>query len=233
MGDNNGAGTGPVMGLGDIAPASADPMERYFNIIRGQVSLPRRGWIVRPQWSPPNVPGMEAFQEIFEKHELPRKWQLLEDFYILLQRGRFMVKSPNWVEPPITAEMADIATSVAVAVGATDTDILSYTVPDRCVAAFRGLGHQLSVAAEWDNVIWNIKVNTRPVRSYFDFRQQRGMFVSPTSFPRPITLKGKDVISFTARTSGAAVNAHARLIGYVIPAETVTQDGSYKDWMSR
>ena len=233
MVENNGAGTGPVMGLGDIAPASADPMERYFNIIRGQVSLPRRGWIVRPQWSPPNVPGMEAFQEIFEKHELPRKWQLLEDFYILLQRGRFMVKSPNWVEPPITAEMNDVANSTAVAVGATDTTIITYTVPDRCVAAFRSFGHQLTVAAEWDNVIWSIKVNSRPVRTYHDFRQQRGMYPAPTPFPKPITLKGKDVIAVTARTSGAAVNAYARMPGFVIPAETVTQDGSYKDWNSR
>lgn len=226
-------GTSALAGLGDIAPVSVDPMERYFRIIRGQVSLPRRGWIVQPEWKPTPIPGMEAIQKLLEEHSIPRNWQLLEDFFVLLQRGRIMVKSPNWVEPPITAEMADIATSTAVAVGATDTDILSYTIPDRCIAAFRGLGHQLSVAAEWDNVIWNIKVNNRPIRTYFDFRQQRGMFVAPTSFPRPITLKGKDVITFTARTGGAAVNAHARLIGYVIPAETVTQDGSYKDWMSR
>ncbi len=231
MGENNG--NSPLAGLGDIPAGAMEPMERLYQITRGQVNLPRRGWIVQPRWTPPSVPGMEAFQKIFEEHELPRKWQMLEDFFTLLMRGRFSVKSPNWVEPPITAEMADIATSTAVAVAAGDTDILSYEVPDRCVAAFRGLGHQLSVAAEWDNVIWNIKVNKRPIRTYFDFRQQRGMFVSPTTFPRPITLKGKDVITFTARTAGAAVNAHARLIGYVIPAETVTQDGSYKDWMSR
>lgn len=229
----NGMGAGPLAGLGDIAPESVDPTERLFRITRGQTSLPRRGWIVPPTWTPPQVPGMEAFQKIFEEHEIPRKWQMLQDFFTLLQRGRFMVKSPNWVEPPITAEMEDLANSVAVVVGATNTDIISYTVPDRCVAAFRSFGHMLTVAAEWDNVIWNITVNRRPIRTYQDFRQQHGMYPAPTPFPKPITLKGKDTIAVTARTSGAAVSAFARLPGFVIPAETVTQDGSYKDWNSR
>ena len=35
-------------------------------------------------------------------------------------------------------------------------------------------------------------------------------------------------------TGGAtAVSALARMQGFVIPVETVTQDGSYKDWNSR
>lgn len=233
MSEHNGHSVPPLAGLGDIAPRSVDLTERYFDIARGQIQLKRRGWIVQPEWTPPAIPGIEGIQRLLEEHSLPRQWQMFQDLFVMLQRGRYLIKSPNWIEPPITAEMEDLATSTAVAVGATDTDILSYTVPDRCIAAFRGLGHQLSVAAEWDNVIWNIKVNNRPIRTYFDFRQQRGMFVSPTTFPKPITLKGRDAITFTARTSGAAVNAHARLIGYVIPAETVTQDGSYKDWNSR
>lgn len=229
----NGLGTDKLGGLGDIAPASVDPMERYFRIVRGQVQLPRRGWIVNPQWTPPVVQGMEPFQKIYEEHELPRRWQMAEDFFILLQRGRFMTKAPNWIEPPITAEMEDLANSVQVLVGATDTDIVTYTVPDRVVASFLAFGHGLTVAAEWDNVIWNIFVNNRAVRTYFDFRQQRGTTVSPTPFPKPITLRGRDVIRVTARTAGAAVSAYARLPGYVIAAETVTQDGSYRDWNSR
>jgi len=233
MSNLNGIGTGPLNGLGDIAPPSVDPMERYFRIIRGQVQLPKRGWIVSPQWAPPQVPGMEAFQKVFENHELPRRWQMLEDLFILLQRGRFMVKSPNWLEPPITAEMTDIVSETAVAVGAADTTIVTYTVPDRCVTSFLSFGHALSVVAEWGNVIWTIIVNNRPIRTYHDFRLQRGIIAAPTPFPKPITLKGRDVLTVVARTAGAATNAYARISGYTIAAETVTQDGSYKDWNSR
>lgn len=229
----NGLGSGGLSGLGDITPASVDPMERYFRIIRGQVQLPRRGWIVTPQWKAPTVPGMESFQKVFEEHELPRRWQMIEDFFLLLQRGRFSVKSPNWVEPPITAEMTDIVSEDPVTVGATDTEIIRYVVPDRCVTAFQGFGQQLTVALEWGTVVWNIFVNNRPVRTYQDFKQQRGMIACPTPFPKPLLLKGRDVLTVTARTDGDAVDALARLAGYTIAAETITQDGSYKDWNSR
>ncbi len=230
----NGLGTGgAASGLGDIAPASVDPMERYFRIIRGQVQLPRRGWIVTPKWTPEVVPGMESFQKIFEEHELPRKWQMLEDFFILLQRGRFMTKAPNWIEPPITAEMEDLVNEAGVDVLSTDTDVITYTVPDRCVAVFKSFGHMLTVGSTWGTVVWNIFVNEAPVRTYMDFTQQRGTVPAPTAFPKPITLKGRDVIKVTARTPGTAVKAFARLAGFVIAAETITQDGSYRDWNSR
>lgn len=232
MGKLNGVGSGPLKGLGDIAPPDVDPMDRYFRIIRGQVMLPRRGWIVNPQWAPPSVPGMEKFQEIFETHELPRRWQMAEDFFTLLQRGRFLVKNPNWIEAPITAEMCDVVSEDPVAVGTSSTVIISYTVPDRCVASFKAFGHMLDDSTEWGNVIWNILINKKPVRTYQNFKQQRGNVAMPTSFPKPITLKGRDLIEVTAQNADA-VNATARLQGFVIAAETVTQDGSYKDWNSR
>ena len=165
----NGLGTGGPPGLGDIMPPSVDPMERYFRIIRGQVSLPRRGWIVNPEWTPPRIDGMEVIQKFFEEHQTPRGWQMLEDFYVLLQRGRFFVKSPNWIEPPITAEMQDLVNETAVALGATNTTVITYTVPDRCIASFKSFGHVLDVSSEWGTVLWTILVNQRPVRTYFDF----------------------------------------------------------------
>jgi len=228
----NGVGSGPLKGLGDITPPNIDPMDRYFQILRGQVMLPRRGWIVQPKWTPPQVQGMELFQKIFEEHELPRKWQMLEDFFTLLQRGRFMVKRPNWIEPPITAEMEDLVSETPVAVGTSATVIISYTVPDRCVCSFLSFGHMLDDSTEWGNVTWNILVNKKPIRTYQNFKQQRGNVAMPTSFPKPITLKGRDLIEVTA-SNADAVNAIARLQGFVIAAETVTQDGSYKAWNSR
>jgi hypothetical protein len=229
----NGMGTGPLSGLGDIPASSVNPMERYFQIIRGQVQLPRRGWIVDPQWKPPSIPGMETMQQWFEEHSIPRQWQMMEDLFVLLQRGRFMVKNPNWIEAPITAEMADIVNETAVVVGATDTVIATYTVPDRCVASFKAFGHDLTVGAQWGTVLWTLRVNQRPVRTYQEFTWQRGSVAVPTPFPKPVTLKGRDTIEVVAKTAGAAVSAIARLSGFVIAAETVTQDGSYKDWNSR
>ena len=233
MSEHNGNGRPPLAGLGDIAPRSVDPTERLFDITRGQVMLKRRGWIVQPEWTPPEIPGIEAIQRLLEEHSLPRQWQMFQDLFVMLQRGRYLVKSPNWLEPPITAEMEDLVSETAVAVGATDTTIVTYTVPDRCVTSFRAFGHMLSVSSEWGTVVWNILVNQRPVRTYMNFQQQRGIVAAPTPFPKPITLKGKDVITVTARTAGAATNATARLSGYTIAAGTVTQDGSYKDWNSR
>lgn len=234
MGRNmNGVGTDQAKGLGDIAPRSVDPMERYFNIIRGQVQLPKRGWIVTPKWEPPAIPGMDPVQRFFEEHAVPRQWQMLEDLFVLLQRGRFLVKSPNWIEPPITAEMCDLVSETAVVVGATDTDIVEYTVPDRCVCSLKAFGHNLTVNNEWGTVSWTISINKRPVKTYQEFKQQRGSIISPTPFPKPIILKGRDVFKVTAKTAGGAVSALARVSGFTIAAETVTQDGSYKDWNSR
>jgi hypothetical protein len=223
-----------VGNLGDImVGAGGDPMDRYFQIICGQVELPRRRWIVRPEWVPPVIPGAEALQRLIEEHQIPRNWQLFEDLFVLMQRGEFRVKSPNWIEPPITSEMLDLVNEVAIAVGATNTNILTYTVPDRHIVSLKSFGHALTVALEWDNVIWNVFINNNLVRTYAEFRMQRGTISSPTPLPRPITLKGRDVFRVTARTAGAAVSASARLPGYIIAPRTITQDGSYKDWNSR
>ena len=56
MSEHNGNGRPPLAGLGDIAPRSVDPTERYFDITRGQIQLKRRGWIVQPEWTPPAIP---------------------------------------------------------------------------------------------------------------------------------------------------------------------------------
>jgi hypothetical protein len=228
----NGVGTGGPAGLGDIAPASVDPMERYWRIIRGQVQLKRRGWIVTPDWVPPQITGAELQQSLLENHTIPRQWQMLEDLFILLQRGRFMVKKPNWIEPPITAEMEDLVTETPIAVQTTDTEIIRYIVPDRCVVSFGRFGNMIDDSSLYGTVVWNIHVNKRPVRTYQDFLQQRGSIMQPTRMPKPLTVKGRDVVQVLAK-SASAVNAAARLSGFLIAAETITQDGSYKDWNSK
>ena len=234
MTEHNGHGVPPLAGLGDIAPRSVDPTERYFDITRGQIQLKRRGWIVQPEWTPPAIPGIEAIQRLLEEHSLPRQWQMFQDLFVMLQRGRYLIKGPNWIEPPITAEMQDLVSEDPVALAnGTATTVLTYTVPDRCVAAFQTFGHLLTTLSEWGSVTWSILVNQRPVRTYQNFKQQRGTVAAPTRFPKPITLKGKDVLILQATGTAVAASAIARMQGYVIPVETVTQDGSYKDWNSR
>jgi len=91
--------------LGDIQPKSIDQLETYFDMNRQGVVLPRRKWIVAPTWAPPAIPGVEALQTMLEKHALPRSWQLLMDFWQKAQCGTYFVKSPDWLEPPLLADI--------------------------------------------------------------------------------------------------------------------------------
>jgi hypothetical protein len=227
--------------LGDIQWKDRDPLETYFDILRMGARLPRRAWIVKPEWRPCNVavpPGsgadiaqkmVVALQEMLECHVLPRQWQMLMDLWIKLQCGTYFVKRPNWIEPPITARGIDARTEAAVALGLADTTILTFTVPDRFVGTLLGFGHDLTDAALWGTPFWNIRINNEPAINYQNFQQQIGTFVNPTLFPNPIRLKHQDVVTVTGR-SAVAASAFARLIGFMFPVRTITQDGSFGEY---
>jgi hypothetical protein len=218
-------------GLGDLHPKFTDPLETYFDVIRQGVALPRRRWIVKPEWEPRAIPGAETIQKIIDDHVVPRFWQLLEDIWIKFQCGTYFIKNPNWIEPPITARCMDVRTETSVALGATDTTILEFIVPDRFVGSLLGFGHALENPAQFGSVVWNIKVNGEPIACYQDFRQQIGDFVRPTLFPNPHRLKHQDKLQVTGRFAGpGAANAFARLYGFIFPAKIVTQDGSFTDY---
>ena len=91
----------------------------------------------------------------------------------------------------------------------------------------------LDVSAQWGTVTWTIRVKSKPVRTYHNFRQQRGSFIDPTPMAKPLTLKGKDLLEVVATGGAVAVNAFARMPGWVIPATSVTQDGTAIDWNVR
>lgn len=183
-------------------------------INRASAHLSRHPWIVRPESAPKDV------------------WRLLVGLAVILGRQMYFTKGPNWKEPPITAIPNDLRNDTAVLVGATDTTIVTYTIPDKYVGSFLSFGHGLTVAAEWGNVIWNIFRNGEPVVGYRDFTRQIGTFVSPTAFVVPMRVKHGDVITVTARTAGAAVSAYVRMPGFLFPAKELTQDGSYDDYMT-
>ena len=113
----------------------------------------------------------------------------------------------------------------------TDVQVVTFTVPDRVVGTLLGFGHNLDVATEWDNVDWSIRINRKPVPAYDTFRQQIGNFVNPTLFPAPIKVKHRDVVEVIADQTGVpAVNAFARLIGFMYPVKKITGDGSYEEY---
>lgn len=228
MADGNGK-----PGLGDIQRKDVDLLETYFDIMSQGVNLPRRKWIVKPEWTPPDVPGLNGIQKFFEAHAIPRLWQLLADFFVKAQEGLYFVKNPNWIEPPITARPLDLRNETAVVVGAANTNIVTFTMPDRYIGSCLAFGHGLTVPAEFGTVIWNIFVNNRPVETYAEFRQQIGTYVDPTPFPSPIKLKGRDIVRVTARTAGGATSAFVRMPSFIFPAKRVTQDGSYKDYRTQ
>jgi len=220
--------------LGDIQPKSIDQLETYFDMNRQGVVLPRRKWIVAPTWAPPAIPGVEALQTMLEKHALPRSWQLLMDFWQKAQCGTYFVKSPDWLEPPLLARRVPLRTEAAgVSItGTTATQVLSYTVPDRCVATFRAFGHGICQYEAWNRVLWTFLVNERPVEGYVQFRQQIGLFHQPTPLPAPVPLKHGDVFQVTAQLSAAGLSAEVFAYAdiYTFTAKDISQSGTWTQY---
>jgi hypothetical protein len=219
-----------MRGLGDVL----DPSLR--RTIQQGIRLGRSRWIVRPEWIPTAIPELQPQQKFFEDHALPRLWQLLADYQALLQKGTFRIQKPGWIEPPFGCEPEDLTPAsdglIALANG-TPVTIISYQVPDRHVASFPRFGHMLDVAAQWGTVTWTIQVNEKPIRTYQNFKQQRGTVVDPTPMAKPIVLGPKAVLKVTAIGGATPVNAFARLPGWVIPVSSLTQDGTAIDWNVR
>jgi len=231
MEELNGLGHLP----GTPATKDQDPIETYYNLFRQVPEPSRRKWIVSPDWQPCPIPGMEKFQEWFECHVLPRQWQILVDMWTKFQCGTYFVKRPNWIEPPITATNLDkrnetFVTIPATASGDPTTQILHFVIPDRYVASMLKFGHELSDPAQFGTVRWQIRINNRPVENYADFRQQIGMYVDPTELPVPIRLKHQDVVEVLAGVTGAAAGAIVRFMGFMFPARSVSDDGSFKQY---
>lgn len=229
-------------GLGDFYPKGQEPGDTYFDIVRQGIALPRRKWIVKPEWTPEmcEVPGggvpqsiISGLQCAFERHMVPRFWQLLVDFWQRSQCGTYFVKGPNHIEPPITAMPIDMINELPTSIAAaTDTVICTYTeVPDRFVGSVLFFGHELVDPARWGDVIWNIKVNEKPIFGYQDFRRQRGVTVNPTRLAAPIILKHKDKVEVTGRlAAGGAVSAFARFQGFQFAAPNVDQTGEFSQY---
>lgn len=196
--------------------------------------LGRRPYIVSPDWTAPKLPGLEPHQALLDQHLLPRLWQLLSDYPQLLQKFVYRVQQPGWMEPAASADPLDLCSEVGVPLqNGVAVTIATFQVPDRHVASFRWFGHMLDVAAEWGTVTWTIRVNKKPVRTYFNFKNQRGLYANPTRLAAPIKLKGKDVIEVLATGGATPVNAIVRVQGWLVAVTSVTQDGTAKDWNVR
>jgi hypothetical protein len=220
------------MGLGDFGMKNLDPTDRYFDIINNPARIPRRPWIVKPDRERKRIPGMENWMEMFHSLQ-PDQWQMLVDFVALLKSDVLFTKKPNWMEPPITAVENELVSETPVVVGATDTDIVTYQVPDRHFAVINAFGNALTDPTQWGTVVWNLKVNTKPVQNWQNFLLQRGMLWNPTTLVFPIVLPPNSFFEVTASTSGGAVSAFARCKSYVYSIRRFTQDGTYRDHQSK
>jgi hypothetical protein len=221
-------------GLGDLPNKGQDAMETFFDIGRQGAYLSRQRYIVAPDWHPPQVAGGQVGQQILEEHLLPRLWQLLSDHFLMLQRGMYFVKGPNWHEAPVTAENLDLRNETPVAIPATGvaTLVWTYTVPDRFIGSILALGHALGDPLYWGLVTWNILVNGRPASvSFQSFLNQIGQYHDPTKLASPIRLKPEDVVEVYAANAGAnPVNAYFRAKAFMFPATKLTSDGSFAEY---
>lgn len=198
------------------------------------VHLGRRRWIIKPDWVPPKIQGLENVQQLIDKHLDPKMWIMLRDFYELQKRGTYRIQKPGWIEPPLTSEPEDRVSETGVALqNGTAVTVVSYTCPDRSYAVFKWFGHGLDVAAQFGIVSWTIQIDKRPYRTYNAFLQQRGTLVQPTLLARPITLKPKSVLEVTATGGAVAVNAFARIEGWSISAARIEDGGSGQGFQVR
>ena len=240
---------GNLAGLGDIHPKATDPLETYFDTIQQGVALPRRRWIVKPDFEPcavkvPPGPGAEiaqkvidAQQQMLECHTLPRLWQTLMDLWIKLQCGTYFVKSPNWLEPPVTASPIEIlatsglGTAITAAPGV-DVTVASYTVVDRVVGTLLAFANNIDNPTQVGNIQWNIKVNSKPQFGYAGFFGSLGAIDDPRPLASHIPLKHGDVVEVTARKVGAGVDvtAFTRLQGFSFVPPKISQTGDFAQY---
>lgn len=232
---------GTTKGLGDIHPKFTDPIEHYFDILRQGVVLPRRKWIVSPDWEPCVVRTgdrsadalVAALQQAYECHILPRTWQLLMDFWQKSQCGTYFVKNPNWVEPPVTGSCLAVFNNapVVLARGVAASTIITVTIPDRFVGILQSFGEGLSAPADSPFVRRSIVINGIAHPCYGDVRFPLGKMDAPTDFKMPIILKHQDVVTVTAEllagAPDATVDFQARLDGFSFPAHDISQSGTY------
>lgn len=232
---------GTTKGLGDIHPKFTDPVEAYFDILRQGVVLPRRRWIVSPEWEPCEVETgdknadamVKAFQKAYECHILPRTWQMLMDFWQKSQCGTYFVKNPNWVEPPVTGVCVDEFnnTPVVATRGGPPVVAISMTVPDRFVAVGQSYGEGISAPANSPFLKRSIRINDVPHPCYGDVRIPLGALDRPVDFKMPIVLKHMDKLEVTAEllagSPDATVDFQARIQGFSFPARDISQAGDY------
>lgn len=223
--------------LGDIYDKRSDKIETYFDTTRFGLALPRRKWIVKPDFDGCRVKELDqsspGLHNWFECHVIPRLWQLMMDGLVRAGCNTFFVKGPNWLEPPVTASPVDQVSETAVAVsGIIYRDVVTYTVPDRHVATILRFGHGLDDPTQWVNLQWAIRVSGKPIFNYFNFVQQRGTVVDPTPLASMIIVPGGKTIAVSARraAAGAAINVYARLMGFSIPLHNVDQTGAFSQF---
>jgi hypothetical protein len=218
MSDDKLAGLGDV--LNNELLKRVDPMLPHLGKSR---------WIVKPEWQPPVIEGLEGIQALIDRHVMQRLWQLVTDQYTLLKRGMFRTQKPGWIDPPATSEPEDRVSETGVALSnGVPVTVLSYTVPDVHYAVFKWFGHMLDTASQWGTVSWTIQVNKRPYRTYNAFLQQRGTLVQPTPLAKPLIVTPKALVEVTATGGVTPVNAFVRLQGWSIAAAKIVQDGSWE-----
>jgi hypothetical protein len=238
-----GMGRKMVNGLGDIQPKFMDPLEHYFDIVRQGVKLPRHPFIVSPDWMPCEVSTgdpasdklIKALQQAFECHVLPRVWQTLMDFWQKSQCGTYFIKSPNWVEPPITAVCIDeesVPGGVSLVRGAPAVVIASASMPDRFVGTMRKLALATTTFPGAANVRFTVAVNKNPIHCFNERTGLIGTMEHPETLSNPVPLKHEDILEVLADLPAgpATETVFARVEGYKWPAREISQAGDYTQY---
>ncbi|MGH8898202.1 MAG: hypothetical protein ACRDZ4_14575 [Egibacteraceae bacterium] len=222
----------PMGGMGDIHSQVTEPGQRYWE----QWRQDRASGIITPvALEPAEIP---VPPELAKYAPMIQKWV---NQICCCAKQEMVYNQPHpHLAPQVTAITVDVFTGSggvqlpgAYPGPGACVPLIQFQVPDRFIVILERFGNELESANAWGDVVFSMQRNATPLRSYGDFDVQLGRFVDPTRMGSPIILKHKDNFILHAQSkSGQNHTAFSRVMGWAFAVNTITSDGTYKEFLT-
>lgn len=235
----------PTFGsLGDLWSRLEERHQGYWDIYRRSEAMKDQPPIVGPECPPtripptmkcPPPPGFDAgLWKFFSEYFFSSLMETLQSFQSSMERGMFFVKSPSWVEPPITTIRLDRKTNfntpvVLPPVGPAGafTTVLIIDVPDLTVATLWGISNSVCLGTGLDTVEFREVRNGAPIT---DGQYVGGKLnfdhINRDSEPVPVFLPPLSRFEIQARNIALVGDQEAlcRVTGQLLPIRDIAPD---------
>jgi len=216
-------------GVGDYYDRLDEQYQPHYDVLEPARSYPGKPPVLVPKPTPEVAPELAAFNKMFETSVIPKLCACMcEAIQKLMNDSMLLIKSPMWVEPPIRSAVMNggidrFGRNVVIPVAGFGDIFAPYTVPDRHIGVIAFFGNNLSAAAAFATVLWQLRINDIPVPGYGDqasggFLFQLGdpVFIYQSRLPVPIILPPRATFRVVASDPAATgALATARIGGWV------------------